>query len=341
MLDRNLIDLDTTDVAVDEDGNVYERLEALKGIQGLAYFATCPAGMTASTTALVLPSLLGLGEDFFNTDWAAMVIHNVNSDGNAPEGEVRDITNYVSATGTFTATAFSANAEAGDKVLIIRRELLVVDSIALKTTPTTNSLAYRLSQYLASGDGDWATGQPLPSNTSIVDVIGDFTGPHDGAAQDDNIKASLDLAHTDVDALLAKTTYGTVVRKTVAFDAVGGPGPVGTVDLFTVTGDVRVKLTAICSETLVGAATLECGVAGNTAGIIAQIADATALAVGEIWFDATPTTTLDDDSSIPRKVIAAGQDIILTIAAADITDGTINFVAEYEAISADGAMVAA
>lgn len=144
-----------------------------------------------------------------------------------------------------------------------------------------------------------------------------------------------------IDAILARTSYGTIVRKTVAFDAIGGPGPIGTVALFTVTGDVRVKLTAICSETLVGAATLECGVAGNTAGIIAQIADATGLIIDEIWFDATPTTTLDDDSAIPRKVIAAGQDIILTIGTAPITDGTIKFVVEYEALSTDGAIVAA
>ena len=36
-------------------------------------------------------------------------------------------------------------------------------------------------------------------------MLGDFTGPHGGAAQDDNVKASLDLAHTDLDAILADT----------------------------------------------------------------------------------------------------------------------------------------
>jgi hypothetical protein len=34
-------------------------------------------------------------------------------------------------------------------------------------------------------------------------TIGSFTGPINGAAQDDNIKASLDLAHTDLDSILA------------------------------------------------------------------------------------------------------------------------------------------
>lgn len=39
----------------------------------------------------------------------------------------------------------------------------------------------------------------------IRDYLGSFTGPGTGVAQDDNIKASLDLAHTDLDAILADT----------------------------------------------------------------------------------------------------------------------------------------
>ncbi len=38
------------------------------------------------------------------------------------------------------------------------------------------------------------------------ETIGNYTGPITGAAQDDNIKASLDLAHTDLDAVLADTS---------------------------------------------------------------------------------------------------------------------------------------
>lgn len=179
-----------------------------ENIQGLIYFGIAN-GMSASTTTIVVPDLVSLGNnnanDFFNTDFVMIVLKNANSVGNAPEGEIRDITDYVAATGTFTATAFSQNVENGDELMIIRRELCTVDGVALKTTPATNSLAYRLSQYLASGDGDWAGGQALPSNVSLVDLFGDFTGPHDGAAQEDNVKASLDLAHTDLDAVLADT----------------------------------------------------------------------------------------------------------------------------------------
>lgn len=61
------------------------------------------------------------------------------------------------------------------------------------TAPTVNSLA----AFIASGGT--GLGQPLPASTSIIDILGNFTGPYDGAEQDDNVKASLDLVHTGMD----------------------------------------------------------------------------------------------------------------------------------------------
>lgn len=55
-----------------------------------------------------------------------------------------------------------------------------------------------LSKYIADGDGDFAAGRVLPSNTSLVDIIGNYTGPYNGAAADDNIKAALDLIATQL-----------------------------------------------------------------------------------------------------------------------------------------------
>lgn len=49
-----------------------------------------------------------------------------------------------------------------------------------------------LSKYTVDGDGDFATGRVLPSNTSLVDIIGNFTGAYNGTVPDDNIKAALD-----------------------------------------------------------------------------------------------------------------------------------------------------
>lgn len=49
----------------------------------------------------------------------------------------------------------------------------------------------KMSGYLVDGDGDFVAGTTLPSNMSLVDIIGDFTGAHDGADYDDNIFSCL------------------------------------------------------------------------------------------------------------------------------------------------------
>ena len=65
------------------------------------------------------------------------------------------------------------------------------------------SFLVEISKYVADGDGDFAAGTTLPSNVSLYDVTGAFSGDG-GAAQDDSIKASLDLAHTDLDLILSQ-----------------------------------------------------------------------------------------------------------------------------------------
>ena len=43
--------------------------------------------------------------------------------------------------------------------------------------------------------------QAIP-RSDVRDNLGSFTGPISGTAQDDNVKASLDLAHTDLDSII-------------------------------------------------------------------------------------------------------------------------------------------
>lgn len=82
----------------------------------------------ASSTVAVVTLLSGFGEDFFNTGWSMIVLHNVASDGAAPEGEIRDIIDYVSGTGTFTLNyALTAALATGDRVMVKRTEELELD----------------------------------------------------------------------------------------------------------------------------------------------------------------------------------------------------------------------
>jgi len=93
--------------------------------------------------------------------------------------------------------------------------------------------------------------------------------------------------------------------------------------LFTVTDNVLATVFGICDTNLAGAGTFEVGVAGNTAGLIAQIADATDLDDGDIYVDGTPGVGCE---ALPAmQIINDGADIILTIGTADITAGVVDF----------------
>lgn len=133
------------------------------------------------------------------------------------------------------------------------------------------------------------------------------------------------------------------VTQTAAFTAGAGTGDVGTFALFTVTGDVIVKILGSVTETVVegvGGGTIEVGITGATAVIIAQ-AVATTLDVDEIWHDATPDSDIEALSVIAEHVIVGGADIFATIAGQNITDGTVAFYCFWTPLSSDGNVVAA
>lgn len=118
------------------------------------------------------------------------------------------------------------------------------------------------------------------------------------------------------------------------YDGTGNPAT-----LFTVTGDVLVKVIGVCKTTLVGAATLEVGVTDATAALLAQITNATALVANECWNDATPT--LAESISQTYNVIGGGLDIIQTVGTTNITAGVIDYYCFYQPLSDDGSVVAA
>lgn len=112
--------------------------------------------------------------------------------------------------------------------------------------------------------------------------------------------------------------------------------------IFGVTGTVLVQVFGVCSTLLNsgGAATIELGIAGNTAALIAQTT-ATDLDQYETWQDATPEANPGDATVALAKnfVITNGADIILTIATADLTAGVIDFYARWYPLSTNGWVV--
>ncbi len=118
------------------------------------------------------------------------------------------------------------------------------------------------------------------------------------------------------------------------FDGTGNPAT-----LFTVTGDVLVVIFAKCTVDLAGAtATLEIGVTGNTAALIAQ-STATDIDAGDVWRDASPAVGAEAING--AFFISGGLDIIETAGTANITAGVLTYYCMWLPLSADGNVVAA
>jgi len=139
------------------------------------------------------------------------------------------------------------------------------------------------------------------------------------------------------------TTDGIIVSKTVTFDGATTNDP-GDFDgtgnpatLFTVTGDVLVHVFGVCTTLLAGAsATLEVGVTSGTALLIA-LTTATDIDASEVWIDTTPGLI----QAMPAtQIIPSGQDIIQTVATANITAGVITYYAIWRPLSNQANLIA-
>jgi len=133
------------------------------------------------------------------------------------------------------------------------------------------------------------------------------------------------------------------VKKSVTFDG-GTANDVGDLTgtgnpatLFTVTGEVLAYIVPVCKTLLAGAtATLEVGVTGATAALVAQTT-ATDIDADEGWFAATPTLAVANTA----QYHVLGLDVIQTVGTADITSGVIDYYLFWKPLSDDGNVVAA
>ncbi len=120
-------------------------------------------------------------------------------------------------------------------------------------------------------------------------------------------------------------------------------GAAGAFTLFTVTGTVLVQVFGVCQTALNsehGTATIELGIAGNTAALIAQTT-ATALDQYEAWQDAGPEANPAPlDLTARTFVITNGADVVLTVGTEDLTVGVVDFYCLWTPLS-DGATVVA
>ena len=149
----------------------------------------------------------------------------------------------------------------------------------------------------------------------------------------------------DIEAGSYATDVGVFRHASSTYDFQVSGGAQTAYTVFGVSGDVLLCVVGLCQVLMDsgGAATIELGIAGNTAALIAQTT-ATELDAYETWQDAGPEAnpgTIDLFGGARQFVVAGGQDIILTVATADLTAGKIDFHAFWMPLSAGGSLVAA
>jgi hypothetical protein len=124
------------------------------------------------------------------------------------------------------------------------------------------------------------------------------------------------------------------VTKTVTFLNT----PAAPLTLFTVTGDVIVKIIAVCDTSLVSAAAanISVGTAAAPTAIIANTV-ATAIDARMIWYDAAPDAEIEAFSTTREYIITDGNDIILT--PSQIVDsGVLVFYCDWVSLSGTGSV---
>jgi len=141
----------------------------------------------------------------------------------------------------------------------------------------------------------------------------------------------------------------TLATKTVTF-AGGTPNAIGDHDgtgdpvtLFTVTGQVVVKVVPVCTTSLTfdANATIEVGIGGGSEIVATTDLTTEGLAAKEIWHDATPDSEIEALSVMKEFIITDGNDITLDCGVANVTGGVITFYCFWYPLSSDGNVVAA
>jgi len=193
----------------------------------------------------------------------------------------------------------------------------------------------------------------------VREKIGNYTGPITGTAQDDTVKASLDLAHTDLDAILVDGTEAATqvtlsekcitasittiaANEDVLFTVAGGPIKIIEI-VGIVTGVIQSQSTLINYNIAVT----------DPAGDVAFGTDGTALEInadasgtlytwdGVIANDLIATTSgvaLGLASGATTGLIVPPGDIELSSTAA--STGTITFYMRYQPLSASSVVTA-
>jgi hypothetical protein len=209
-----------------------DSLEAISNkITALTGYIHSGTNSAATSTEPAVAALIGYGNDYFNTDWVMVVLLNADAVGTAPEGDVRDITDYVSTTGTFTIDATSAALASGDIVMVARKEAFVLAGIKSGTGAYPTGVANDSILAMILSKGAEAAASTYVNSTDSLEMISDKLGAFAGtagASANESLLADMVLLQTDIQ---------TIITDTAAMDDASG--------MQTLTGTAAVSTTGI------------------------------------------------------------------------------------------------
>ncbi len=210
-----------------------------------------------------------------------------------------------------------------------------VSTVGVTGAPVASTLADTLHK-----DGSFTYDNTTDSLEALSDKTGGFSGDG-GAAQDDSVKASLDLAHTDLDAIIASIAAGVPQLATKAIADMTG---FDTAAVFTVTGDVMVQVFGVVGATPItstsGTTVLSLGTTQAAQGIIANsTVDNTQFDATDVWVDSSPSVDVEAIAAQDWHVIGGGADIVLARDVDDITAGALTLYCRWVPISSGATVV--
>jgi hypothetical protein len=238
---------------------------------------------------------------------------------------------------TFPAAAVAANDVSMAEVLRAVQEAVINGTGA--AMPTNQSL-----YDLLAGSGGIKTfpAAAVPANdVSLAEVIRDIWDSlrnGTGGSEPGTNRSIIDEIRGSA------INYGAKNYLSVSVDMTSATwNTVATHELFTVTGAVRMRIMAEVTSDCTsggGTATIKLGVEGATGTWISATGEDD-LDNGDIWFDATPTETNGNFSSLVLdKVVAGGLDVGYEIENEAFTQGAIVFHCWWEGLNATGAVAA-
>jgi len=253
---------DSTAIAANANGSLMELLKYLKDtivpdMSGLVFSGKCDSGMGASATVIDCIGLAGYGNDFFNTKYYMVVIKNANVAGTAPETQIRQITDYVSASGRFTTNAFGANVEANDDIMVIYESLVAGTSpigtsiTAIKAVTDVIPDAGALTTLTGNVTAIKAVTDVLPDAGALTTLAGEVTAikavtdvlPDAGALTTLAGEVTAIKAVTDVlpDAGALTTIDGNITAIKAVTDVLPDAGALTTLTGYAQTADVQTR----------------------------------------------------------------------------------------------------